>query len=352
MSALALTAGAEMEGFSVNPVFPDNQVSGTTGFFDLKVVAGQRQEIAVEVENARSTPFTVEIELYTAGTNSNGIIDYSFPGQVDETIAHRFSDLARLTTGTEITVPAHSSMVVPITIDIPEDGFDGVILGSVFVLLGITEEELAEAGMLANRFAYAFAVRLQETEQVFEPDFILGDVRADVVHGRATFVSEIRNPLPRLTMGVNMNAQLYPAGGNSAVFVTENMSVDFAPNTVFTFNMIDFEGFGVQPGPYIMRLQLEHEGKNWDFEREFTVAAQQADNINTAAVNLQQQVSMAGGGLSTWVLAAIIGGALLLVAAVALVIAKMKKSQRATEEAMQRLMEQMQQKSPSQDKTD
>ncbi|MCL2566025.1 MAG: DUF916 domain-containing protein [Defluviitaleaceae bacterium] len=297
--ATALKVDA-MGGFSVNPVFPENQ-NRENNFFDVRVIPGTQQEIAIEVANSGDEDITVEINIITASTNQNGIVEYSTPGLRDETMSWALSDITTipgLDENREIAVPAGSRVTVPILIDIPEEGFDGIILGSVHALLGITEEERSAAGMIVNRFANVIVIRLEDRGIITETEFILGDIRAELVNHHAAVLVEIRNPLPRLTMGVNANAQVYPVGSNEPILVSQNMNVDFAPNSIFQFTMIDMEGFGLEPGNYIARIQLEHQEERWEFEHEFEIMPQAAAEINEAAVNvgLPTQTQQTGGG--------------------------------------------------------
>jgi len=262
-------------GFSVTPNLPENQNPDTSGFFDLWVTPGMLQEIAIDVTNFGNEPIIVEISLLTAGTNINGIIDYSpsSASQHDSSIPFRFEDIASLPTGASgLTIPAQTVATIPIAVDIPSGGFEGITLGAIHVLLGITEQERAQAGMIINRFASVVPVRMQVYgTPPAEPDFYLGEITAETVNFREAIVSNIHHLAPRLTMGALTNVRIYPAGGDTAIFALESMSTDFAPNTIFHATIMDTPGTGIQPGDYIARVTIEYGGKAWEFQRAFTV---------------------------------------------------------------------------------
>jgi len=284
IASIAITASANQAGFSISPNFPENQYPGSTGFFDLRVIPGQCQEISINIINSGDEDMTVEINLFTAGTNRNGIVDYTTEAIADKTMAFPFSQIASSPAQDEVIIPAGHQTTVPIFIDIPEDGFDGIILGSIHVLRGISEEERTQAGMFVNRFAQVIIVRLQENYNPVPVDFILGDVGLETLYHSAAIVSEIRNPKPRLTMGAVINAQVYPVGQDTAIFAINDMKADFAPNSVLRLSMIDRAGYGISAGDYIARYQIEHNGEIWGFEREFTIG----EKIGLDAANNQQ----------------------------------------------------------------
>ena len=333
--ALAFKVEA-MGGFSVTPIFPNNQ-NRQSGFFDIRVVPGTRQELAIDIANPGEEDITVEISLITASTNRGGVVEYSAQGLHDESMLHVLSDMTTipdLDESREMIIPAESNVIVPIFIDIPEEGFDGIILGSIHVLLGITEEERAAAGMIVNRFANVVVIRLEDRGIITDTEFLLGDVRADIVNHRPAVVMEIRNPLARLTMGATATAHIYAEGDNEPIFVRGNVNVDFAPNSIFPFSVTDRIGYGLEPGNYLARVWIEHQGEMWEFERAFDILPQQAEEINIAAVNVQEQRPMGdqrspgntgaglGGNLSVLIMAAIGVGAILVIAIASFLIVK------------------------------
>jgi len=344
--ALAMSAGANTGGFSVTPNLPENQHPDTRGFFNLRVAPGQMQEITVSINNPGEEEIHVEVSLITATTNMNGIINYSTPGISDETLVHSFADLASIPGDGNITIPAGQSAVLPITLNIPAEGFEGIILGSVYVLLGISEEELAEGGMLVNRFASVTPIRLQQQEDENLPvfDFVLGGITAELVNHRAAIVAEIRNIQPRLAASATASAHIYPAGGSEPIFTISDMSVDFAPNSIFHFSLVDQAGFGIQAGDYNAAITLSHGTRIWEFEEAFTIEPHQAAAVNQAAVN-QQRTPSGMGSIPLW---AIIGvGAVLILLVVIVLIVKSKNAKTRELEAFHQRMMELQNKKPT-----
>jgi len=339
MITLMITASANTGGFSVSPNLPDNQNPDSFGYFDLRVTPGQQQKMPITVSNNSEEEVTIRLSLFSATTNRNGIVDYTTPGRSDETMKHSLADIASLDRDV-VTIPAGESVDVMITLNVPRDGFDGIILGSVHTIKDVTDAEREASGMIINRYSYVIAMRLQQTDVPIGTDFLLGDVQAELVNHRAAIVADIRNPQPRLVMGVQASAQVYPAGSSDPIFTMEAISVDFAPNSIFPFSMVDQAGYGLRAGDYVAKIQLEHEGKTWEFEHEFEILPEEANTINNSAVNQQappvQDASEAGGGIELWMLIAAGGGVLLIILVIVLLI-KMKSSNKKTNMMLRQL---------------
>ena len=338
---MAPVASANVGGFTVTPGLPENQDPGSRGYFDLWVNPGQRQDIVIRINSTSDREIEVLTDIYTATTNLNGIVDYSAPGRPDESLRHDFADIARLDQD-KVTIPAGAVREVTISLAVPDEGFDGVLLGAINTTREPTEEEKAAAGMIVNRYSVVTVVRLRQKDDMIETELLLGDVTSELVNRRAAIIADIRNPVPRLMMGVTADAQVYPLGGETPIFEMKDINVDFAPNSIFPFTMIDYAGFGLRAGKYVAMIQLEHEGKSWRFEHEFEILDEEAKTINTGAVN-QQQAPPEGAdrapgdssGEPPWVIIAAGVGALLLAIIIVLVIMMRKSSKRAKAAIMQ-----------------
>jgi len=319
-----------MGGFSVTPVIPEElqHPDMMGGNFDIFVTPGQTVELGIEVHNLRDEPIAVEVTVVTAGTNRNGIIGYSSTGEFGGTLPFLFEDVITMPPGVDVlTIPPLTTATLPFTIEVPAGGFDGLALGAIHVLLGITEEELAEAGMIVNRFAAALPIRMRISEPQMDPEFYLGHARAGILHYRTVFVIDVHHPVPRITRPTYTSTWIYPAGSDSPVFTQEDMPVEYTPHAIFPATLMD-EGLGIDPGDYIARVRIEYDGRVWNLEQAFTVHPQSLEEpIHGQARALQEEGQ---AGLSTAVIIAIAGGGVLLL--VLLVLLLKAKNKRADEQ--------------------
>ena len=203
---------------------------------------------------------------------------------MDETLKFSFEDIASVT-DESITIPAQQSTTIPVSLTIPEEPFDGMILGSIRVLREPTATEIAEAGAILNQFAFVTAVRLVQDNNAenIPAEFILADVRPELVHSMANIIATIRNPQPKIIRGAGVSANIYPQGSNNAVFVYHSETFDMAPNSVFNLSFIDRERQGLTAGNYTAVIEITFEGEVWRFTESFTIEPQVAAEINAGA---------------------------------------------------------------------
>ena len=326
---LSVPAAAIAGGFSVTPVLPDNQrVHRGNSFFDLLVTPGQVQELTINVHNTTGREILVTVDLFTPSTNQNGDINYTSRGLLDETLRHSFEDIARGPEGFVVIPPGFGddATQIPITLTVPNEPFEGVILGSIHVLREPTQEEIDAAGEILHLYAAVTAVQLVLSEDAVESvpvEFVLGDnISLDLVNYMSTIVVPIRNPHPRIIRYAQVNAQIFQRGNRNPIFDYEMTHVEFAPNSIFPLSFVDHQGFSILPGDYTAVIAIDFEGTVWNFEKSFTIDEQTAAQVTEGAVNLvpegmRQQQPAAVGGIPIWGM--VIGGMLLLILIILLI---------------------------------
>jgi len=330
MAVLMAVPAAAME-FSVRAVLPENQRQNGSVFFDLLVKPGQQQDLVIEISNSSAGDITVLVETITASTSRNGQINYTSRGTLDETLTYSFEDLVSMPQSYYM-VPALSSIEVPISLAVPDEPFEGAVLGSIRVLREATQEERDAAGAIVNQFAHVTAVRLVQDVNAEEmaANFELGDITAELVNYRASIIAQIRNTQPMIIKNASATASIYPIGSSQAIFEHSLETLDMAPNSVFQYSFVDREGYGIDAGDYTAEIHVEYQGENWSFVQDFTILPSEAAAVNDGAVNQhgqQRPVADPYGGLDIplWAVIAIAVGAAVLASIIVLIIVMAKK---------------------------
>lgn len=74
--------------YSVHPILPDNQREGRS-FFDLRVEPGTKQTLQIQINNFSDQEQTYFINVNTAQTNGNIVIDYGQNELPEESIVQQ-----------------------------------------------------------------------------------------------------------------------------------------------------------------------------------------------------------------------------------------------------------------------
>lgn len=311
----------EAIGYSVAPVIPDNQLGDTSSYFDIRVEPNQEQTIQVELRNDSTEDKTVQAQLANATTNINGLVVYEAETneEIDSSLKKPLTEWVDLSAN-EITIPAGQSVMLDVTLNVPEEAFDGVKLGGL-IFQEVTEEEdtgdaSGEQGVaVKNAYTYIIALQVSENDNEVPVDFALADVNAQLSDGARTVVANIQHPQARLTGGISIQADIYEKNGDQVIASKTMEDVSFAPNSTMPFT-VEWDQ-ALKAGDYRIDMVLTRGDQEWDFTKEFTIQPEEEAEINEAAVT---EVVDDSASLPTWVIIGVILVVIVIIALVAYVL--------------------------------
>ena len=339
LALFATTVYGQDEGqavpYSVQALLPDNQVNDQVSYFDIEMEPGASQALEVEVFNSSDEEIKVAVETNFGASNSNGIITYDGSiDEYDESMEAPFDEISRVYEE-EMTIGPEDSKRAIVDVDIPEEGFDGQILGGIFFRLvdgedenedGQAEDEEAGVGF-ENEYAYVVGVNIVQADpeeneddqdqagadkksvDEIDPELELNWAEADLINYQTGVDAEFANKTPVLVEGVNFHAYVTQAGSEDVLYEREVDNFSIGPNNVFKFPVL-FNQEPLEPGDYTYHANLSNEEEDWEFSQDFTITEVQSEELNEQAVELDDG----------WNWTAIAIGAIVLVIILILVI--------------------------------
>ena len=274
-AAVPVFATGALIPYSISVVFPDNQISSGKPYFDLMMVAGQKQELTLQLKNNTDKNIVLSAVPQNGATSSTGNIDYTGTGLLlEETMPYRFTDIC--SPAQEITLLPNEKTDVTFTLDMPDDPFDGILLGAfqVFEVLSETEENTVEqeSGIgIQNRFAYLIGIVLRESVDVPPPNFYLGPIEPATWNSRFALAAELQLPVPTLVQQFEMDGQIVSRRTGKVIHTFRWESFSMAPNSTFHF----FENLDpamLPVGNYTMNLLVRGNGDEWNIQGEFAIS--------------------------------------------------------------------------------
>lgn len=151
--------------FTVKPNIPENQAKNTQSYYDLIVKPGQKQEVELSLINKTDEELTIDLNLANAVTNDNGLIVYNdFEKKPDSSLKVPLTTLIKLPEE-HVKVPAKKTVTAKMTVEIPANGFQGLVLGGVYASLAEDEkEEKGKSTGLTSRYGFNVAIALRMSE--------------------------------------------------------------------------------------------------------------------------------------------------------------------------------------------
>ncbi|KMP14916.1 DUF916 and DUF3324 domain-containing protein [Bacillus paranthracis] len=300
------TLAAELN-FAVKPIIPENQRDKNKTYFDLRVKPGQQQTLKIVLTNDTKQAVTIEPKVNVAVTNVNGIADYSMEvKEHDKTLKLPITDVVK--TVNEITVPAKGQIELPVEVKMPEEEFDGILLGGI----SLQEKEKKDNKpqqkknvSIENRYSYVVGLVLNENDNEVEPHLTLNDVAPGQMNARNVINANIQNTKPMLVNQLSIDAKISRKGSSEVLYHSEKKGMQMAPNSNFNYP-IQLEGQPLEAGEYRATITAESKGKTWTWTKDFVIKADTAKKYNKSDVSIKKDY--------TWYY--VLGGILLILIAI------------------------------------
>ncbi|WP_188208245.1 DUF916 domain-containing protein [Alkalibacillus aidingensis] len=303
---------AEQTPISLEVTYPENQVKGTTGYFDLMVDPGDEQVLELEVTNNLENEITIMMESANAYTHPSGGITYGQDIQspnmtlLDDGI--RLSDF--MTVPQEVQLDPLSTETVSFEISVPElDG--GTLLGAIRVIIPSQEdddfEELGEDEaqfIIDTETVYTIATQLNLPEEV-DSNLTIGET--DFTTDTGNVYVELINDAHKLQDGVHGEYFVSNENGEE-LFDGEFGRLLMAPKSqvrhVFPW---DYEA--IEEGTYTVDIQATADNQEeLSVTRNFTIGGEDIEEYverTDHPVNVQLNQGMPVWG---WILIILLAG--------------------------------------------
>lgn len=282
ISHAADSGGAD---FTVKSIPGNGQTDPNLDYYALSVEPNQTYPLTATIENLSSTKtLDFEASLITATTSSHGSINYTpAPFKRDKSAAVVLPELSQnKVTKQKISIPPNMQKNITFTLQIPENGIYGTVLGSVYVhrLDDGAKQSKANLGV-TNQFSMALPVMItQGTPPKISPKLALTDVIQDTTAGAAHLVANIHNASPVMFGKIHLNAKVYKGSDTNGtpILTQKDQNFQMAPNSTLQYNLRTTNGKALDPGNYAIKVNLTSGDKSFDLKQNFAIN-------NTAAVN-------------------------------------------------------------------
>lgn len=247
---------------------------------------GQEQTVVIRLNNTSQKSIDIKVELNSAKTNSNGVIEYG-PNNIlnDESLLH---DFVEIVSGPErVTIPAESQKDLELLIKMPARPIAGLVAGGIQLQEISDEDEQAPAdSMIVNKFAYLIGMLLANEHEEITEDLKLNAVFPDLKNSRNAFIVNFSNVQADFIENMTVMVGISHDSLGDIFYETKKSQLRMAPNSQIFFPVL-LNGEAMIPGNYHSRIILSTiSGGEWEWETEFTITENEARHFNDQDVSL------------------------------------------------------------------
>lgn len=282
--ALGKAAQTPPTNFFATPLLPKNQLTTKAGYFDLKVMPGTTQNLKLAVTNPGNKQKTLQVIPVNATTADSGNAVYVPSNRTDPSAQTTFT---KMTSGAvTVTLAPHQGKTVTFKTTIPTNGFQGEVLGGLFV----TDPQASAAAIknggsssfrLHNRYAVVTAVALWcHPNQRLTTMLKLGKVTIANPDTNPMVQAQIRNLTPALFGDLQGTARITSAKTGKQVARQDLKNGSMAPNSWFNYG-VPLGNKPLAAGQYTLNLHLTSGKRVRDFSHSFSLTKKEAREHNT-----------------------------------------------------------------------
>lgn len=315
VSVHAEDAEKNVVGFNYKIEYPENQVRGKNGYFDLVNDPGKEQTVNIELSNDSDKDATINLSVNGTKTNSNGILEYG-PTDIENDSSLKFPFEKLVSAPEKVEIPAESVKTVPIKIKMPETSFDGIILGGIHMKKEEGKQENTEQGAtVRNTYSYIIAMRLQNNEKEVKPEITFNKAKGSQRNYRNSVSINLSNATGSLVKNkLDIETQVMKKGSKEVLYERKQTGMSIAPNSQMDFH-VSMEGEKMEVGDYSAHVLATIGENKWEKTLDFKITKEEADKYNKRDVGLIQD-----RGLDWKIIALIVGGFLVLVIIIFIII--------------------------------
>lgn len=318
-------------GFTYSLSFPENQIEQGIGYFKLKMLQGQEQQLTIALSNPGTESVTVKVGLNGAKTNQNGVIEYG-DSDIENDASLKF-DFTDIVSGPEsVELAAGETQMLELTIKMPETRTEGVIAGGIQLMQADQEGNVTSDGgsRIINQYAYVVGVLLQEEEETPLPDLNLNEIYAGQNNYRNTIFVNFSNIIPAYLNDMTVETQINAKGNETVLYERKQTAMRMAPNSFIDFP-VSMNGERMVAGTYVANILVTSGEQRWQWSEEFEISQEDSDKFNERDVGLVQEK-----GLNWQLIFLIVAGALAVIGLIFAILVLIRKKKEAEQKEKQK----------------
>ncbi|MGI2327625.1 WxL protein peptidoglycan domain-containing protein [Planococcus sp. YIM B11945] len=300
---LPTLAFAEESSLQVEPIYPENQVPATKGYFDLNAKPGEQMTLMLKLENTKDTPINVRVEKSNAYTSPAGGIFYEAETTSEDTelLDGGIHLVDYMDVKETVTIPANETMELPIQLTVPEISGETVLGG-----IKVTEETVKEDSEEVGEDEANFVINTETTYAVAIQLNLPGESKADFSVGTAGFIPTTAQVFVEMAN----NADLIQGNVSGTYAVQDSEGAEMFSGTMDSFIMapktkirypIAWNNKQLEDGDYTLVVNGKAGGQEFAVNEAFSISNDEVQEFAETTNPVAETDEKEKGGIPTWV---------------------------------------------------
>jgi len=283
-------------GYSITPSYPENQVSTTKGYFDIKSNANEKQTLKMRITNNKNEDISIRITSANSYTEPVGGITYSQNILSSDTslLKDNIHMIKYISAPSNIIVKPNSTLDVPIIVTTPNIKSGTLLGGIIFTIKDKTVSKSATVKNKANfaintATAYVFAIQIN-LPNIKIPELTFGD--AGFLPNKLAAYIQLKNDTFAISKKISGTYKVTNRKGIE-LFSGKFAPFSMAPKTQIRFP-IKWDSQTLKSDTYNLSFLGTENGKNFSTQKTFTIqnkqVSQAQEKNNLPQIKVQNSI--------------------------------------------------------------
>lgn len=275
--AIQADSGAK---FSVSINNNSQQIDPQLPYFNLNMQPNSETNLSLNIYNRSKKAAKFTVWANKAITNNNMIIDYSARKITKSPNLPSTLNIYKMISPKvqNIQVPANGTKKIAFKLKMPDQQFNGRLLGGIYVRKQI--EKSVKSGF-TNRLNFATAIVIRQNNRQVKPELNLNKVRINNLNWTRTVEAGTQNVSKTYLSHVKTAAKIYPAKNPKKIVIRQKLdNRSIAPNSSFNYQL-PLKNQKLKPGKYILDLKFisKKPDQIWHWKRSFVITSKNVQDV-------------------------------------------------------------------------
>lgn len=275
----------ENDQFEVAIAPSPHQLEENLSFFDLLVEPREVIDLNLLVTNTGKEKKLIKVTPTNARTDNNGEIDYSrIKKEETEDSSLLLPFTSMVSKEQSITLDPGKSQTVSFKLKIPEEKFNGTVLGGFVISASDISTEKGKADKnngiyIKNEYEIRKAVRIRESEENLTPEFSINNIGFEWVNNIPALTVNIQNSVATMFGNMTINATVTDSKSQKIIKKYSAENLEMAPNSNFNFPIFWYDQDIIE-GNYNLSLKITSGSENWDLDKKFSITKNESSKFS------------------------------------------------------------------------
>lgn len=275
LSIFSMVRAEPYHAFSVEPIFPENQIEGSSGYFDILLSKNESQTLHVKISNNGDKEMVASAALFNAATGANATGLYN---EDVSSVYEPFINTIGSIRNDEVVVGPGETSFIEVDIKVQDEDIEGLIIGGINITADYVDNVKEHKDVdITNRISYLTLIRIRSNIDTVDHNLNHVSTLFKVIDEKHYFSVDLENDRPTHMGNISLIGDVKYEDNIISSINIENGEI----LPLSSFSVLFSSGQEkLKPGKYNIDLKVIGNQDTWHIKDSLTISEEEAKDFN------------------------------------------------------------------------